>query len=172
MKMKIVVLSIAFLTVSLFASAQKDFKFGHINTQELLTSMPQSDSAKMKIEKLTKELEGQLEQMQVELNKKYEGYLQNRESLAQAIRQAKETELQDMNQRIQTFQQNAEQDLQKQKVDLFKPIYDKMNSAIDKVAKANNFTYIFDISLGAVLYHSEQSQDITPLVKKELAIVN
>jgi len=51
-----------------------------------------------------------------------------------------------------------------------KPVIEKADSAIKKVAKANGFTYIFDTSTGVILYFSEQSVDIGPLVKKELGI--
>jgi len=52
-----------------------------------------------------------------------------------------------------------------------KPIVDKANAAISKVAKANGFVYVFDVSTGAVAYFSDQSIDVLPLVKKELGIV-
>ena len=54
--------------------------------------------------------------------------------------------------------------------DLFKPIYDKAMAAIKNVAEENNFTYIFDVSSGVILFHSNDSQDVTPLVKAKLGI--
>ena len=51
-----------------------------------------------------------------------------------------------------------------------KPIVDKANATIQKVAKTNGFIYVFDISTGAVTYFSDQSIDILPLVKKELGL--
>ncbi|MFC2096669.1 OmpH family outer membrane protein [Bacteroidota bacterium] len=47
---------------------------------------------------------------------------------------------------------------------------DKAQAAIEKVAKANGFTYVFDLGAGGLLYFSDQSIDILPLVKKELGI--
>jgi outer membrane protein len=38
------------------------------------------------------------------------------------------------------------------------------------VARENGFTYIFDLSRGSVIYFSEQSEDILPLVKKKLGL--
>ena len=75
-----------------------------------------------------------------------------------------------MQQRIQGFQQTAQQDLQQKEAELFQPIMDKAQSAIEAVAKANGFTHVFDLGAGGVLYFSEQSIDILPLVKKELGI--
>ncbi len=164
------IIGFAVLSFFLMASGVNAQKFGHINSQELLAALPAGDSAKVKLEKYSKELEDQLELMQVELNKKYDDYLANRDKLSALIKQDKETELQSMQQRIQLFQTNAEQELQEKKTSLFKPIYDQVNLAIAKVGKANGFIYVFDISTGALLYQSEQSMDIMPLVKKELGI--
>lgn len=151
-------------------SYAQTLKIGHINSQELLESMPESDSAQAKLEKVSKDLQSQLEAMQVELNNKYQDYLGKRDSYSELIRQTKETELQEMQQRIQQFSQVAEQDLQKQRQETFKPILDKANKAIADVAKENNFTYVLDLSAGAVIFHSENSINLLPLVKTKLGL--
>lgn len=168
--MKKVLILISALCFSAGTFAQAGLKIGHINSQELLELMPESDSAQRKLEKAAKDLQTQLETMQVELNNKYQDYLSKRDTYSELIRQARETELQEMNQRIQQFSQLAEQDIQKQRTETFKPILDKANKAISDVAKENSFTYILDLSAGAVLYHSESSIDILPMVKEKLKI--
>ena len=168
MKKAFITIIAAVFSVTLFA--QSGLKLGHINSQELLQAMPESDSAQAKLEKVSKELQAQLETMQVELNNKYQDYIAKRDTYSELIKQTKETELNEMNQRIQSFQQTAEQDMQKQRADIFKPVLDKANKAIADVSKENNFTYIFDISAGVVIYHAENSIDILPLVKTKLGL--
>ena len=73
-------------------------------------------------------------------------------------------------QRLQAFQQTAQKDLSNKEGELLQPIIDKAKKAIDEVAAENNFTYVFDMSMGAILYHSEQSVDMLPLVLKKLGI--
>lgn len=166
---KIYIVLVAFVVFfSCHVSAQTNLKLGHINTQELLQAMPETDSAQTKLEKMTKDLQSQLESMQVELNNKYQDYHAKKDSYSELIRQTKEDELQNIQQRIQQFSQVAEQDLQKKRNELFKPILDKANKAIDEVARENGFTYIFDISSGVILFHSDSSYDILPLVKAKL----
>jgi len=150
--------------------AQPNLKIGHINTQELLQAMPETDSAQLKLEKMQKELQNQLEVMQVELNNKYQDYLSKRDTYSELVRQTKEDELQNIQQRIQQFAQNAEQDLQRRRSELFKPILDKASKAIEAVAKENGFTYILDLSSGVVLFHSDSSLDILPMVKAKLKL--
>jgi outer membrane protein len=168
MKKVLIIISALLFSGAMFA--QTGLKIGHINSQELLASMPESDSAQLKLEKVAKDLQNQLETMQVELNNKYQDYVAKRDGFSELIRNARETELQEMNQRIQQFSQLAEQDLQKQRTDTYKPILDKANKAITDVAKENGFTYILDLSAGSILYHSETSVDIMGMVKDKLKI--
>jgi outer membrane protein len=145
-------------------------KFAHINSSELLASMPESDSAQTFIEKLAANYEQQLEEMQVELNKKYDDYLTNRDSYTDLIRQTKEAEITDLQERIQQFQTIASQELQNKRTELLRPILDKANAAIKSVAEANNFIYVFDISQGNPIYFSDQSVDIMSLVNAKLGV--
>ncbi len=168
MKKIVIVLGLLFFVIA--AYSQSGIKFGHINTQDLLAAMPESDSAKINLEKFTKELEGELEVMQVELNKKYQDYLGKRDTYSELIRQTKEQELQEMQQRIQQFQTTAETELQKKRELFFKPVLDKAKKAIEDVSKENKFTYVFDTSAGALIFHSEDSYDVMPLVKKKLGL--
>ena len=108
--------------------------------------------------------------MQSELENKYQQYLEQRDSLPQVLLEAKESELTNIQQRLQAFQQTAQKDLSNKEGELLQPIIDKAKKAIDEVAAENNFTYVFDMSMGAILYHSEQSVDMLPLVLKKLGI--
>lgn len=166
-KVLFIIATALFISAGSYAQA---LKIGHINSQELLELMPESDSAQTKLEKVSKDLQSQLEAMQVELNNKYQDYVGKRDTYSELIRQTKETELQEMQQRIQQFSQVAEQDLQKQRQETFRPILDKANKAIADVAKENNFTYVLDLSAGAVIYHAENSTNILPLVKTKLGL--
>jgi len=158
------------LTFGVSGVMAQSYKFGHIDSQEILKVMPDMDSAQAKITNYAESLQAQIEELQVEFNKKYQDYLQKRSTFTDAIREMKEKELTDMQQRAQEYQQVAEQDYQRYQAETMKPVIDKADAAIKKVAKANGFTYIFDTSSGVLLYFSEQSIDIAPLVKKELGI--
>lgn len=173
--MKKVFYLVAIVTLICFNSgsfAQPKFKFGHIDTQELLTKMPDKAKAEKAMEQYSTELEEQLKTMQTELQSKYQEYLQKADSMGALVKKTKEEELQDMQQRIQDFQAKAQKDLQSKESELLQPIIDKARKAIDEVAKENAFTYIFDISkdAGIVLYYSEDSKDIMPMVKTKLGI--
>jgi len=161
----VVILLLMLASASIYAQ-----KFAHINSSELLAAMPESDSAQAMIEKLAANYEQQLEEMQVELNKKYDDYLTNRDSYTDLIRQTKEGEISDLQERIQQFQTIASEELQNKRTEFLRPIIDKANAAIKNVAESNNFVYVFDISQGNPIYFSEQSVDILPMVKEKLGV--
>jgi outer membrane protein len=152
--------------------AQSPIKLGHINSQLLFSSMPESDSAQKRLERSAQQMQATIEQLQVEFNKKYEDYIKltNDGTTGDLILRTKEEELQSLQQRAQNFQQQAEQDMAKQRADLFKPIQDKAIKAVNDVAAENNFTYIFDTAGGAIVYSAADSQDILPLVKTKLSL--
>ena len=159
-----IVLTAIIIAAGLTANAQK---MAHINLDSLLSLMPESKSAKQAGQEYYKQLEGTVTAMQNEFQTKYQDFTQNQQSYTDLIKQTKEKELNELNQRIQEFQVSAQQDLQKKNESLSKPIYDKAKKAIDQVAKENGYKYVFDTSSGIVLY-SEPSDDILGLVKKKL----
>jgi outer membrane protein len=169
--MKKLFLCVTFAAVAYGVGAQQTYKFGHVNGQELLALMPERDSAEAKYMAYGKDLEEMMEVMQVDYNKMLQEYQQKVKTWSDAIREAKEKDLQDKGQRIQEFQATAREDLQKRQMELLRPVIEKATDAVKKVGKDHGFIYIYDTSNAALAYWDvEQSIDITELVKKELNI--
>jgi outer membrane protein len=149
----------------------QSFKFGHINSDELIQSMPEYDSATVKLEKFRKELVNALELMQVEFNNKTDAYQKESKTFSDVVKLTKEQELMDMQKRIQDFQTNAQTQLQNKQTEVFQPIYTKVDKAIKDVGKENGFFYVFDVAKGALLYFDEsKSVNVMPLVKTKLGL--
>jgi len=149
----------------------QSIKFGHLNRNELIQSMPEFDTARAHLEKLSTELTNQLELLQVEYNNKADAYLKESKNLTDLVRQTKEQELQDFQNRMQTFQTNASTQLQEKQVELFKPVTEKADKAINAVGKENGFIYIFDLSGGQIAYFDEtKSTNVISLVKAKLGL--
>ncbi|MGB0403375.1 MAG: OmpH family outer membrane protein [Salibacteraceae bacterium] len=159
----------AVLLSALATTAQKAGKFGHINSNDLLLVMPEKDTAEIQLQNYAKELELQLSTMTTEYEKKYTDYQQNVGSMSEVIRSSKEEEIMDLQNRIQEFQTRAQQSLQKKEAEIMEPLIKKAKDAINEVAKANGYTYIFDSGVGALLYYPE-GDNILPLVKVKMGI--
>ena len=153
------------LILPMAVSAQK---FGHINTQELFTQMPEVNQIKLKMDTINSQYENQLAMMQEEIQKKMQDYQAQEATMADAVKQIRQQELQEMNQRIQLFYQTAEQDIQKKQQELLAPVHEKMVKAIKVVGDREGYTYIFDSA--AMVHVGTDAIDVTPAVKKELGI--
>jgi len=149
--------------------SQVNAKLGYIDSNELLEMMPGKDSIQNVLKDYGKSLENQLQTMYAEYQTKVQDYQTNSGTLSDIIRQTKEKELADLETRIQTFQQQADTDLQDKQVKLLQPLLDKAKNAITAVAKENGYTYIFDVGTGAFLFY-EKGDNILPLVKAKLGL--
>ena len=157
---------IGLVAVSFASQAQK---IAFIELDSLLSKMPEMIEAKKASADYYKQLEVTLTTMQKELNDKLADYQSHEKDYTDLIKQTKQKELQDMNQRIQDFQAQAQADFQKKNDELTKPINEKAKKAIEKVAKAKGYKMVFDSSVGGVLY-SEPADNIFQFVKTELGI--
>jgi outer membrane protein len=168
-------LGIAILVIIVIFAGQdvmaQNLKFGHINRNELIQAMPEFDSARVKLEKLSTELSNTAELLQVELNNKYETYLKEGKNLTDLVRQTKEQELQDAQKRLTDFQTNAQTQIQEKQVALFTPVTEKADKAIKEVGKENGYIYIFDLSQNQIIYFDEaKSTNIMSLAKAKLGL--
>ena len=150
----------------------QDIKLGHINSQELMATLPKKVAAEAELKKHADQLEAFRANIQDELTKKYEDYLTQRDSYTDLVKATKEKELQDLQQRLGTYEKTAQQDLMQKESELLQPIIDEVKKAIDEVGKENGFLYIFDTSSGNLLFQSTESIDVAPLVKTKLGLEN
>ena len=153
------------LMLPMAISAQK---FGHINTQELFAMMPEVNKVRLTMDTVNNQYENQLASMNEEFQRKYQDYMAQEATMADAIKQIRQQELQEMQQRIQLFYQTAEQDIQKKQQELLAPVHEKMAKAIKAVGEREHYTYIFDSA--AMVHIGNDAIDATPAVKKELGI--
>lgn len=150
------------------ANAQK---LGYVDLQEVMVAMPEYKKANTDMEKYQKQLEDDLGKLQAEFKTKYEDYEKNGSTLTPTMREFKEKELRQLQERIQEFQQSAQEESRKKEADLLKPIVEKAKNAIAQVAKEVGYTYVFDSNSAGMLYKPE-GDNITASVKKKLGIVD
>ena len=167
------------LAVVLMLSASSAFaqKFGRVDLAAIVTNMPEFTEAQANLEAYGKDLQDQLEQIQVEFNTLYADYEKNAATMNDSVRQLKERELQELQQRFADFQQIAQQDMQKKEAEIMNPIYEKANDAVKKVASEGGYVAIFSTTAdqpaaaGLAYFDPAALTDITAAVKAELGIV-
>lgn len=155
--------------VSSNSFAQSKIKLGHLDFAALYSLMPGLDSVKILFEDYNKSVQEQYAAMQTELENKFMDYQANAESMSAIIKQTKEAEINDLRERMDAFEVSATQDLQNKEMELTSPIIEKAREAVEKVAKDNGYTYIYNSTEGLLLY-ATPNDDIIELVKAELGI--
>ena len=167
---KLIFAIVSLVLVSSVSNAQ-NFKFGHVNMQEVIFLMDEMDSARVVLEKYNQEIQDTYNAMVQEFQTKLATYQQMSANWTRSTVEAKQNELQNLEARLQQYQQSASQDIQNKQQELMIPIQQKAAEAVNKVGKANGFTYIFDTSTGVIPFVDESvSVDVTDLIKAELKI--
>ena len=154
-----------FIVSSFYAQAQS--KVAHINTQELVESMPEMISAKSELEKLAKTYETDIQAMATELQNKIKQYDAESSTKTDEENGKRLQEVQSMEQSIRQYQGQAQQDLQKKEIELLKPITEKAKAAILKVGNDQGFNYVLDSSQGQGVIMAN-GKDLLADVKAEL----
>lgn len=144
-------------------------KFGHIDSAALLDLMPEKAKAEKDLEAFAIPFNDELKKMAAELETKMVEFESTQEGMTKLVRQTKVTEIQDMQTRIQQFQENAQAEISGKEQEVLGPIVEKARKAIDEVANDKGYTYVFDASLGVLLYMKD-SNDIMAEVKVKLGI--
>ena len=150
-------------------SAQTSLKIGYINSAVLLQSMPEKITADSAVSKYAKSFQDQIEIMMKEYQTKGQTFQANEKTMTEAMKEVKIKEIQDLQNRIETTQQSAQEKVQQKKQDIYQPILEKAEKAIKAVAKEKNYDYVLDQQGGVVLFGKDE-YDITPLVKAKLGI--
>ena len=167
------IFKVLFLGVSLFVLtgvADAQMKIAYVNSAEILEAMPESTKVRTNLEKYYNELQSQLQTMLTEYSNKVQDYEANQASMSNLVKQSKEKEIVDMENRIQQFRANAEEEMAKKQEELLKPVLDKVQNAINAVGKEKGYTYIIDNAAGTLVYLGADAIDASKDVKAKLNI--
>ncbi|QOW11343.1 OmpH family outer membrane protein [Kaistella flava (ex Peng et al. 2021)] len=161
-------LSVLFAAVMMFATVgvAKAQKIASMDYEAVLAAMPETKKMSTDLETFSKTKGDELNKQAEAFQKEVQAYQAEGAKLTGAQRDAKEAELQKKQQNLQAIQQTAQNDLAQKRDTAVKPIIEKLNKAVEKVAKASGFDFIIDA--GALVYKG--GPDATPLVKKELGL--
>ena len=162
---KIVILLICTLSMNGFA---QEAKFGHINSVEILSLMPEKANIEKSINELNNQWSAELTKLRDEYYTKIKAYQDKLKTMPESIKAVRQSEIAELEKRITSLQKSANEDLQKKQQELFAPVVEKVKKAIHDVGIENDLLYIFDTSTQGIIFQSPKSNDITALVKAKL----
>jgi outer membrane protein len=163
---KIVVVAIVVMASVSAVNAQK---VGHINLSELVTFMPEAKKANTDLDTMQAGLLREIDRKQLEIKTKYDAYkdAMSKGTMLPSVQKSREDELNRLQTDLQTFQYQAQDDMDKARNTVFAPIIKAAQDAINAVAKDKGYTYVLDSSAGTILF-STDGDDLMPLVKAKL----
>ena len=147
-------------------------KFAYVDSDYILSKMPEFSQAQKKIDEISKEWQKEIEERYAEVDQMYKKYQEEKILLTNEMQIKREEAIIKKENEVNSLQQKyfgPEGSLNLKRQELITPILDKARKAIEDVAKEENFTYIFDASTGNILY-AEKSENILPLVKAKLGL--
>lgn len=150
-----------------FVNAQ--VKIAHINAQELIESMPDYKAAQNQLDKVQKTYDTEIKAMVKEWETKMKQYDAEASTKTDEENQKRFQEVQAMQENIQAYRQQALQDLDKKRADTFKPVLEKAQSTIQRVAKSLGYQYVLDSTMGGGVILAD-GKDLMADVKKELGM--
>ncbi|MDB5007276.1 MAG: hypothetical protein JWP45_1669 [Mucilaginibacter sp.] len=164
---KVAIVAVGILMLGNFAKAQT--KVGYINFQALISQMPEAKTIKTQLDTYSKQFTDELAVMQNELQTKGKEFQAQSATMTDAIRSAKQTELQDLQNRLQSYNTTAQQKFEERSNELIKPLTDKARAALTAVAKEKGYTYVLDSSQVQLLV-SPDGDDMMAAVKLKMGL--
>ncbi len=163
------ILLVAALLFPMLASAQT-LKIGLVDQNEIITKMPETTAAQKQIEDVSQKYDEEYKKLGEEMKRLYDELQAMKEDELPAIKERKTREFTDYQQKVQQFEQNAMQDLQKMQQELMAPVFQKVRSAIESVGKEGGYSLIQDKNPQITIYFDAPVVDITNDVKAKLGV--
>lgn len=145
----------AFLfTVNAGAFAQAAPKYGHMNLGNLLEALPETKKSNDDLKVIADGLAAKDDSLTKDFTAKYTQLEKDyAEGTVPPVKlEERKAALQKQQEYIQKFEQDAQAIINGKRDELLKPILDKINKAVEAVAKENGYLMIFDTSSGVMLF--------------------
>lgn len=161
MKIKIFLFLLASVS---FTFAQK---FGYVDTDYILNQIPEYRAAQTELDKVSADWQKEIDAKYMELDKLNKAYLAEKIFLTEEMMKKRESEIAQREKEVRELQNQkfgVEGELFKKRMELVKPIQDKVYNAVKAVAEKGGFAVIFDKSGSlTMLYTSprfDKSEDV------------
>ena len=167
MKRTILTAILALATFGL-TSAQNYFV---IDSEKVFKSLAEYNEALTKLDQLGKEYQAEVDNRYKSIESLYNNYMAQKSSLSTTARASIEQQILSKEEAAQKYQQEVFGEngtLMKKRIELIKPIQEKVFAAIEKYAKANGFDLAIDKASNASLLYFNSTLDRTTQIIEEL----
>ena len=161
-----------FTMIALTASAQDStavIRFGYLNYQQALQSMPQYALVQQKMADLRKQYEAEMQRVTDEFNRKYEEFLEGQHEFPKTILQKRQTELQELMTRNVTFKEESRKQLADAEREALAPLKIRLSETVANIARDRGLALVVNTASEACPYiNPEMGEDLNQLVSNAL----
>lgn len=168
--MKALVLALSLIFGTGFAFSQK---YAYIDSDFILSNMPEYNEAKEKLDKLADRWTKEIEQRYEVLNMKKENFAREEVLLPKEEKKKRQEEIEKLETEAMQMQKTrfgVKGDYFSKRQELIKPIQDRVYEAMQKVASKRNYAFVFDKANQSNLIYADSKYDISKSVMKEMKI--
>jgi outer membrane protein len=147
-------------------------QYGHLNFGNLLAALPETKAADTEIRALQQELVQQGEQKALALQEEFSGVIQQIQNgeISPKQQQEVEADFQQKEQELRAFEAEIQQKIAEKREALLTPIIQKVEAAIQSVARSKGIVMVFDTSVFNAILFVQETDDLMPAVKVKLGI--
>lgn len=147
------------------ASAVAQQKMGFVNSTKIFQEIPEAKEAQLKLEALAKPIQDEIDKQERSIQSKLDEYKKKESVMNDAAKRTAQQEIYDLDQKLREYKLEKlgnEGELAKQQDKILNPIKDKILRAIERVAKDQKYSFVFDQTDNVrVLLYGEPAADLT-----------
>lgn len=174
MKKNAIILLAGFFLI-LLSTESKAQKFCYINSEYILSNIPDYKAAQTQLDQLSVQWQREVEARYAEIEKLYKSFQAEQILLSEAMKKKREDDIITKEKEVKDYQKQKfgfEGELFKKRQELVKPIQDKIYAAVKKFAEDNKYSVIFDKSGDLIMLYSSDKLDRSDAILKALGFVS
>lgn len=137
-------------------------KIGYVDTEYILNQIPEYKAAKSELDKASGDWQKEIEAKYAEIDKLYKAYQAEQILLTDDLRKKRENEIVNREKEAKDLQKQrfgVDGDLFKKRMELVKPIQDKVYTAVKTVAEKGGIAIIFDKASDMMMLYANAKYD-------------
>ncbi len=157
----------------LMATAIFAHRYAFIDTRYIYEKMPEYKQVQKSVESTAADWQKEIDGKQAALNKLYDEYDSQSNMMSEDTKKKKEDELFKREKELRDLQKKRfgfEGDLFNKRVELMKPLQEKVSDAVKKIASKNGYELILDKSEGKTIIFADPKLDKSDDILRELRI--
>lgn len=160
-------------TLLMLALPVRAQKYACVNTEYIMKNVPEYNQALNKVNKYVEEWRKEIEAKQAEVDELRQQYQQESYLLPENLKQRRQDEIRTKDAELRSLQQQRFApggDLDQRKMELLKPVQDRVYNAIERVAREKNYAFVFDKAASATVIYVSEKYDISNQVLELLGV--